>query len=193
MRVVFVSLELHQILYPHIVRCHLVDPMHNLFWEQVGKHMLSIWKSQGYLSTPLLNNIQEEVDSIDSPSNIGHIPGKIAVGLASFTAEQWMWWTILYSPIVLRNVLPSEHYTLWCIFSKACSLLCRPYIHEREVEGEDELLLSFCHGFEQLYGKQAFLPIYTCTVTSKTVYWMWDQFILFGSFPSSDTTAFWSV
>ena len=69
-----------------------------------------------------------------------------------------MCWTILYSPVVLRDVLPHDHYTLWCIFSKACSLLYRPYIHEREVEEADELLLSFCHGFERLYGKKACTP-----------------------------------
>ena len=102
--------------------------------------MLSIWKSQGYLNTPLLGKIQDQVDSINSPSNIGRIPGKIAEGFASFTAEQWMCWTILYSPVVLCDVLPHDHYTLWCIFSKACSLLYRPYIHEREVEEADELL-----------------------------------------------------
>ena len=120
--------------------------------------MLSIWKSQGYLTTPLLSKIQEQVNSINSPSNIGRIPGKIVAGFASFTAKQLMWWTILYSPIVWQNVRPCEHYTLWCIFSKACSLLCRPYIHEGEVKEADELLLSLCHGFEQLYGKQACTP-----------------------------------
>ena len=99
--------------------------------------------------------LQERMDAINPPANIGRIPCKISSGFAGFTAEQWMLWTILYSPVVLPDLLPHEHYTLWCIFSRACALLCRPYLHEREVDKADELLLSFCTGFEQLYGAEA--------------------------------------
>ena len=98
------------------------------------------------------------MNSINPPASVGRIPYKISAGLAGFTAEQWMLWTILYSPIVLRDFLPLQHYTLWCTFSKACALLCRPYIHEAEVDKADELLLSFCTGFEQLYGREACTP-----------------------------------
>ena len=55
--------------------------------------------------------------------------------------------TIVYSPVVLRDLPPLDNYTLWYIFSKACSLLCRPYISEKEVDRADELLHSFCCGF----------------------------------------------
>ena len=49
-------------------------------------------------------------------------------------------------------MLPLEDYTLWSMFSKACSLLCRPYVNEKDVQEADELLLSFCSGFEKHYG-----------------------------------------
>ena len=120
--------------------------------------MLSIWKRQGYLSTPVLSKIQQKVDAINPPCNIGRIPGKIAAGFVSCTVEQLMRWAILYSFIVLCDVLPSQHYSSSLVYvSKACSLLCRPYMHQREVAKADELL-SFCHGFERLYGKQACTP-----------------------------------
>ena len=149
--------ELLRLPYLDIVRCHLVDPMHNLFLG-TAKHMFTIWKRKGYLTPALLDIIQEKVDSINPPYNIGRIPGKIAAGFASFTAEQLMWWTILYSPVVLRGVLPNQDYSLWCLFSKACSHLCRPYISETKVNQADELLLSFCHGFERLYGRDFCTP-----------------------------------
>ena len=41
------------------------------------------------------------------------------------------------------------------MFSKACSLICQPYVHAREVENADELLMSFCTGVQTLYGNRA--------------------------------------
>ena len=65
-----------------------------------------------------------------------------------------MHWTILYSP-VLRDLLPTEDNHLRCTFSRACSLICRPYVHERDVYEADETLLRFCSGFEKRYGREA--------------------------------------
>ena len=143
--------------YFDIVRCHLIDPMHNLFLG-TSKRIFTIWKERDYLNHSMCNKLQAHVDSINPPANIGRIPSKISAGFAGFTAEQWMLWTILYSPVVLQDLLPSEHYTLWCFFSRACALLCRTHIHEAEVDKADELLLSFCTGFEQLYGHEACTP-----------------------------------
>ena len=115
--------------------------------------MLTIWKQRGYLNSSMFDLQQEHVDATNPPSNIGCIPYQISSGFAGFTAEQWMLWTILYSPVVLCDLLPHEHYTPWCIFSRACALLCRPYLHEIEVD--EALLLTFCTGFQQLYGAEA--------------------------------------
>ena len=46
----------------------------------------------------------------------------------------------------------------YSLYSKACSLMCRTYIHLREIEQADELLMSFCTGLERLYGKEAITP-----------------------------------
>ena len=117
--------DLLRLPYFDIVRCHLVDPMHNLFLG-TSKRMLMIWKYKKIISDSDFLILQE-VDAIKPPSNIEQIPSKISAGFAGFTAEQWMHWTIVYSPVVLRDLQPLEDYTLWCIFSKACLLLCRPY------------------------------------------------------------------
>ena len=150
--------ELLRLPYLDIVRCHLIDPMHNLFLG-TSKRMLTLWKDVGLLNHSDMEKIQEGIDGIIPPINIGRIPSKISAGFAGFTAEQWMHWTIIYSPFVLRDYLPLEHYTLWCMFSKACSLICQPYVHAREVENADELLMSFCTGVQTLYGNGAITPI----------------------------------
>ena len=144
--------ELLRLPYFDIVRYHLVDPMHNLFLG-TAKKMLTLWKEHGFIDDHKFQEIQDQIDVINPPPNIGRIPHKIAAGFAGFTAEQWMLWTTLYSPLVLNGVLPQVHYTHWCLFSRACSLLCRSYVHAADVENADELLLTFCTQFQELYGE----------------------------------------
>lgn len=33
--------------------------------------------------------MQERIDAINLPANIGRVPGKVASGFSEFTAEQW--------------------------------------------------------------------------------------------------------
>ncbi len=81
------------------------------------------------------------------------MPHKISAQFAGFTAEQWMLWTTVFSPLVLRDFLPQEHFAQWCLFSQACSVLCHLHIHDSDVQKADKLLLTFCKRFQDLYGK----------------------------------------
>ena len=134
--------DLLRLPYLDIVRCHIIDPMHDLFLG-TSKLMLHLWKDRGFLNNSAFEKIQEQIDSIILPSNIGCISSMISTGFAGFTAERWMHWTTLYKTIALQKYLSLEHYTHWCLYSKACSLMCRTYIHLREIEQADELLMSF--------------------------------------------------
>ena len=98
------------------------------------------------------------MDAILVPAHVGRLPGKIASAFSRFTAEQWMAWTIIYSPFVLKDFLPPEHYDMWCIFSYSCSILCRPFIHQTEVVKADELMLQFCQKFQSLFGETCVTP-----------------------------------
>ena len=130
--------------------------------------------------------IQEKVDSICVPACIGRILGKIASGFSDFTAEQWMVWTIVHSPFVLKDILPQEHYSMWCTFSLSCSLFCRPYIHHTELVKADELMMKFCTMFERIFGPQYVAH----TRSSSTMYWRCGGLsILSGAFHLKDTMA----
>lgn len=117
--------------------------MHNLFLG-TAKNITTLWKSNKVLSDSDFSAIQERVSSISVPAQIGRLPSKIASGFGGFTAEQWMVWTIVFSPYVLKDFLPADHYKMWCMFSFSCSLLCRPFIHEAELIHADLLMLDFC-------------------------------------------------
>ena len=131
--------------------------MHNLFLG-TAKNVFSLWKTKKIITEPMFLSIEEVVHFISVLANIGRLPEKIASGFSGFTAEQWMVWTLVFSPYVLRNVLPPQHYELWCVFSLACSLLCRPFIHHSELIKADELLIRFCKMFEQIFGKENVTP-----------------------------------
>ena len=134
--------------------------MHNLFLG-TSKLTLSLWKQKEYMyithSDFEIYVVQEKVDAINSPANIGHIPGKISSGFSGFIAEQLMVWTVIYLPVILIITLRALQTLVH--FSCACSYLCKPYISRHEVDKADELLVKFCAEFEQLYGKEAV----TCT------------------------------
>lgn len=149
--------ELLRLPYFDIIRCHLVDPMHNLYLG-TSKRMIKIWKERNMITESGFHDIQCQIDKINPPSTIGRLPHKIATQFAGFTAEQWLLWTTLYSPLVLRGILPENNYTHWCIFSRACSLLSFPHINVSDVEEADKLLVTFCKGFQELYGEEECTP-----------------------------------
>jgi hypothetical protein len=57
------------------VRMCVVDPMHNLLLG-TAKHITEIWKATGVLSAKDFDTIQERVDSMVTPTDIGRIPFK---------------------------------------------------------------------------------------------------------------------
>ena len=72
-----------------------IDPVHNLFLG-TSKKIIRIWLNEGVLDDEKLNILQDRVDRIDTPTNIGRIPRKIATSFEGFTANQWMHWTNVF-------------------------------------------------------------------------------------------------
>ena len=75
----------------------IVDPMHNLFLGSAKYLKKSILVNHKIITESDFSIIQDLVDSIVVPSDIGRIPYKISSGYSSFTADQWKNWTIYYS------------------------------------------------------------------------------------------------
>jgi len=149
--------ELLRLPYFDIIEYHVVDPMHNMLLG-TGKHMMSIWKEEGILKDKDFELIQQNVDSMNVPVNIGRIPFKIESNFASFTADQWKNWICVYSLYCLHTLLPREHYSCWILFVEACCYLMLPSITLQDVEKADEKLIEFCKAFETLYGSEKCTP-----------------------------------
>ena len=140
-----------------IVRCHVIDPMHAVFLG-LAKHTTRIWKDGGIICPKLYPIIQERVDLMVPPSKIGRIPRKIGAGFASFTAEEWKHWILIYSLYALHELIPDVHYNCWSTFVLACRLLCLPIITRAQICEAHVLLVDFCSTFQRLYGNESCNP-----------------------------------
>ena len=66
----------------------IVDSMHNLFLGTAKHFLKNILIDQKIINETNFVVIQERVDSLIIPSDIGRIPHKILSGFSSFTADQ---------------------------------------------------------------------------------------------------------
>ena len=148
---------LNELPYFNASRMTIIDPMYNLLLGS-AKYVLSIWKEQKHISTEHFVQIQKLVDTFTVPNDIGRIPLKIASGFSDFSADQWRNWTVYYSLIALKPVLPFRLYNHWHLFVKACHLLCKRVITTEELEEADKLLMTYCVRYVELYGKQYCTP-----------------------------------
>ena len=58
----------------------------------------------------------------------------------------------------LQPVLKKRHLNVWSLFVNACVILCKPHIHEKELDQTQSLLKLYCKKFEELYGSKYCTP-----------------------------------
>ena len=136
----------------------VIDPMHCLFLG-IAKHFFKkILLSTGVLTDAHLTTIQNRIDCMSVPSDIGRIPHKIESCFYSFTADQYKNWVLHYSIICLHGLLPPEYLECWRHFVLACRYLCQPSLKMNDVTIADALLLQFCRRTERLFGSEVITP-----------------------------------
>ena len=63
--------------YFDIIATCAIDPMHNLFLG-TSKHVMKVWQKANIISAKDLGVIQDKVNSMIPPSDVGRIPAKIS-------------------------------------------------------------------------------------------------------------------
>lgn len=149
--------DIFRLDYFNPISAHTIDPMHCLLLG-ISKTMTKKYFKSGLIDKAGTATIQRLIDSIRVPSTVGRIPRKIASGFASFTADQWKNWTLVYSSICLKPVLDNRHYKIWMKFVHASSLMLRKILSHDELVLADTLLISFARDVENLYGQQFITP-----------------------------------
>ena len=126
--------------------------MHNIFLG-IAKHALKTWKDLHIINEKDYAVILEKVDCMNPPFKLGRIPRKIGHGFASFTADEWKYWILMYSLYSLHG-----HYKCWCLFVDACRLLCFPVVAESQINTAHTHLVNYCKTFTCLYGAEYCSP-----------------------------------
>ena len=83
---------LYYLNYPisMLLEClYIVDPMHNLFLGTAKHFLKSMLFGSNLIQETNFTLIQDRVNSLVTPSDIGRIPYSIVSGFSSFTADQW--------------------------------------------------------------------------------------------------------
>ena len=92
------------------VRMTIIDPMHNLYLGTAKRILKKVWIEQNLINTKQFEVIQGCVDSVHVPGKLGRIPSKIASSFSSFTADQFMNRTNIYSLFALRDILSPQDF-----------------------------------------------------------------------------------
>ena len=152
--------ELMHLPYYDNIRFTIIDSMHNLFLGTAKRILQTQWLEKNLISKNDFGVIQDRISACVLPVSVGRIPRKISSAFFSLTADEWKNWTLLYSMLVLHDILPSEHLACWRLFVSACQIYCSPVISVSSIEKAHEYMDSFFRLAENLYGAQ-FLTINT--------------------------------
>ena len=139
-------------------RMLIIDPMHNLFLGSAKHFLKSILLDKGFVKEIEFGAIQQRVNKVVTPPDIGRIPHKILSGFSSFTADQWKNWVLYYSLIALNNILPTDILECWRHFVLACRVLCSKQLTLEQVMLADALLLHYCQRTERIFGWKSITP-----------------------------------
>lgn len=85
--------------YFDCIRYFVVDPIHKLYLGTAKHMMKNVWLNEknDFIRDEGFQRIQELVDSMTVPQDIGRIPGKISCTFSGFTTDQWKNWATVYS------------------------------------------------------------------------------------------------
>ena len=139
------------------VRMLVVDPMHNLFLGTTKYFTRRILLEEGILSKENLKTINERLSKLKNTVDIGRLPSNIDSG-STFTAEQWMNWTLYFSIFCLHGLIPNDHMECWRHFVLACRKLCKKTVTENDVTVGDLLLIQFCRRMKRIFGPRLVTP-----------------------------------
>ena len=153
-----------EVPYFDIVRYHIIDPMHNLLLG-TAKHVMKTWISKGIITTKDLEVIEKEALEIKFP---GRMPLKISGNFAGFTADQWLNWTLIYSAVTLKGILPQPDYNCWLLYVKACSLLCCKLIKKVKLLQPINIFYNFVENLKHYMVLKCAHPTCIFIFTSRT-------------------------
>ncbi len=143
--------------YFDIIRSTVVDPMHNLF-QGTAKSFFRELVDREILTGEKLSKLTDNLHNIHVSTNNRWIPSDINSRWTFYNSYHWKEWTLTYSLIAFRGVLPQKYLEVWQLFVQACHLICQPVLTMTEANEAHELFKTFGTRLEKLWGQNAVKP-----------------------------------
>ena len=152
--------EIYRLPYFDPTKFLIVDPMHCLFLGIAKWIVTRLWIEENRLTTKHLEIMQERVNKIKVPSDIGRIPNKIETGdgFSGFTANQWKTFILIYATTITWNLLKDEDRKILSYFVRACNILVCRIISKSGLNEAYQCLLSMVKLVEKQYGQKKITP-----------------------------------
>ncbi|OAD76900.1 hypothetical protein PHYBLDRAFT_62915 [Phycomyces blakesleeanus NRRL 1555(-)] len=142
--------QLHRLEYFDLVRGTIIDPMHNLFLG-TPKRMMERWIKERLIDNRKLATMQAMAETMVVPMDYVVLKSKIRKGFPYMKADEWKSWVLVYSPILLKAVLPIEMFRNWISFVDACCQLVKPSITFSDIDDGHKFLQEFCTECQRIY------------------------------------------
>eukprot|EP00732_Lithocolla_globosa_P003900 Lithocolla_globosa_v1_NODE_3326_length_1698_cov_8.685332.p2 type:complete len:184 gc:universal NODE_3326_length_1698_cov_8.685332:1498-947(-) len=143
-------------LYWNMVWSICVDYMHGMALG-VGLKLMSLWfdsryhKEHWYMGSEL-GEIDKRFLAIKPPSYVTRLPRSIKKHRKFFKAVEVKYWLLVYVPIILNGILPSDLFVHLMMFISALWILLGTRITQDDLEKANRLLVMFYFCFEKFYG-----------------------------------------
>ena len=100
--------DLPRLAYYDPMKCHLIGPMHNLLLGSSAKKVFECWTEKYILKEEIDQLIQE----VPIPSNVGRVSGSVLISFMSFKAEELKNWVLYFSLYCLKDLIPLNHFNM---------------------------------------------------------------------------------
>ncbi len=143
---------------PHfdVVRGFVVDNLHCIDLG-VSRQLGHLWFDSANHNQPWY--LGKHTDMIDSrlrrvmpPQDVTRIPRSVTQR-AYWKGSEWHWWLLLYSPVVLCGLLPTQYFKHFLLLVEGVYLLTKSSISRSDINKAYMCLSMFTRRFEVLYGK----------------------------------------
>ncbi len=105
-----------------------------------------------------LVQLTKNLENVHVATNSRWVPTDIGSKHQYYNSYQWKEFTLCYSMIAYKGVIPLEYLECWALFVKACRLICQPVVRMKDAEEAHHLFKKFGTDVENLFGSDAVKP-----------------------------------
>lgn len=139
-----------------VIKGFIPDYMH-CFCLGVVPEFVNLWFNPLYAKKPFhltpqcLNDLDEALSAIEPPDEVRPSPRRLSDKMC-WKASDWRAFGLLYSPVLLKKVLPALYYEHWMLLIGALHILLSPFASQDELSCAELCLVQFVAQVPALYG-----------------------------------------